>query len=233
MNKRILIHQPGQFGDIVICLPIAYWYFRQGSTVDWLCPRKFHGLFRNIDYCTPVESHQGVYDQVIDLSFGIIRGTSVDEWWTETRSRWQSFINAKYYLAGIPVYERWQIRWERNEKREDALYKMIVAKHGADYILCHEQSGTRVNIPINPETSNMPNLPRVIFEPIEDYNVFDWYKVVLEAFEVRCIDSALCNFVEVIPQCAGKRKHYYDKSRDRGWNKTILANNWNIWRSRA
>jgi len=64
----------------------------------------------------------------------------------------------------------------RNERTR--FYKMIVAKHGADYILCHEQSGTRVNIPINPETSNMPNLPRVIFEPIEDYNVFDWYKVV-------------------------------------------------------
>ena len=226
MNKRILIHQPGQFGDIVICLPIAYWYFRQGSTVDWLCPRKFHGLFRNIDYCTPVESHQGVYDQVIDLSFGIIRGTSVDEWWTRTRLTWQSFINAKYYLADVPVAERWGIRWVRLQDREDALYKLIVAKHGADYVLCHERSGTRVNIP-------MDIADKVLFEPIDDYNIFDWYQVILHAREIHCIDSSLCNLIDVIPDCASKTKFYYDHLSNRQWAKTILTNNWNIVRPTA
>ena len=34
--RRILIIQPGAFGDIVICLPIAQHYAMMGYKVDWL-----------------------------------------------------------------------------------------------------------------------------------------------------------------------------------------------------
>jgi hypothetical protein len=66
----------------------------------------------------------------------------------------------------------------------------------------------------------------VLFEPINDFNVFDWYKVLLHAKEIHCIDSVLCNFIEVVSEFRIIPKVYYDNKADPQWNKTIIRNNW-------
>ena len=123
--KTMLIDQPGRSGDILICLPIAEWYSK-GFEVDWLCPKEYHPLFNHINYCKPVDKISKVYDDVIDMSFGIRQGTVLHEWWIKSRQNWQSFIVPKYLLASVPLYKRWSLHWERNWDKEISLYSKFL-----------------------------------------------------------------------------------------------------------
>jgi len=217
--RRLLIDQPGKFGDILICLPIARWYSK-GWKVDWLCPERFHPIFRNIDYCMPVVEPDGVYDEVMDLSFGIKMGTEVETWWKNTRDYLFSFVEGKYIRARVPLEERWKLVWNRNKDRENSLLKLITNEYGTvDYEVVHNNSEGRFKADIRVNS-------RVLFEPVNDYNIFDWYKVILHAKGIHCIDSVLCNFVEVVPEFKMSNKVYYNNKKDPQWNKTIIRNNW-------
>ena len=217
--KKLLINQPGRSGDIIICLPIAEWYRYLGYEVHWLCPQEYHSLFKYIHCCGPVLKDSLLYDRVIDLSFGLNTNSEIHKWWVAHREQWQSFVTAKYYLAKVPLTERWKLFWYKNEKQALVLYDKIIDKYGKDYIVAHEKSDNRFAVNISVKN-------KVLFEPIEDYNVFDWYIVLQNAKEIHCIDSVLCNFVEIIPTLLEKPKFYYDNKNDPQWNKTLLFNNW-------
>jgi hypothetical protein len=218
--KTLLIDQPGRFGDIIICLPIAKWY-SQWYSVDWLCPERFHSIFENIEYCRPVmETDKNSYTEIVDISFGINMGTEVEDWWQKTRNHLFSFVEGKYIKAGVPLEERWKLEWTRNKDKELALYEFVTKKHGYTYNLVHEKSEGRFEI-------NIPVENKVVFEPIEGYSIFDWYTVINYAKEIHCIDSVLCNLVEVVMNWA-KPKFYYNNKPDPQWNKTIIRNNWRV-----
>ena len=219
MKPSLLINQPGRHGDIIVGLPISMWYSRD-FCVDWFCPEEYHLNFRNIPYCKPVSVQNRKYDAVIDLSFGLRQDSDLHKWWVNTRDGWASFIVAKYYLAKVPLKERWNLIWERDIYREKALLEIVTKQYGTDFTVCHEKThdGTYVSM-------DVPN--KVPFSPIRDFNIFDWYLVLQEAGEIHCIDSVLCNFVEVLPEFVIKKKVYYKAPRNQwSWNNTILTNNW-------
>lgn len=220
MRKRLLIKQPGRYGDILICLPIAKWYFDMGYDIDWLCPKEYHELFRNIDYATPIDSQTNDYHFVLDLAFGINKGTSLHYWWMNSRPTWQSFVSAKYFLAGLPIKYRWNLIWKRDLQREELLYKRIKERCLSDYAVVHESTWDF-------KGSIFTTLPKVLFECIDDFNIFDWYLVLLNSQEIHCIDSSLCNFVDAIPELHSKKKFYYITSKVPSLeDRTILINNW-------
>jgi hypothetical protein len=212
MNKKtLLIDQPGHFGDILICLPIAKWYSEEYD-VEWLCPEVYHNIFRDISYCTPVTENNKLYNKVIDLSFGLRKDREVQSRWKKTQIDLQSFIVLKYMIAEVPLIERWNLTWCSDLIREEDLYKKVIKEHGTDYILTH-------HISVNKNS--------VHFKQIEDYNIFNWYKVIVNAKEIHCIDSLLCNFVEVIPEALKIKKIYYQTSKVPNlWDRTLLINNW-------
>lgn len=216
--KSLLINQPGRHGDILICLPIAK-YYSNVYDIDWLCPKIYHSNFRNINYCKPIESVQKKYDKVIDLSFGLNKNSESHKLWTNTKQKWQSFIILKYVIADVSIIQRWNLSWNRNQEREDLLYKKIIEKYGSDYIVAHEKTH---DFSMNITVEN-----KVLFEPIEDYNIFDWYKVLINSKEIHCIDSSLANFVEVISEFLHIPKFYYrTKKVPNIWDRTLLINNW-------
>lgn len=216
--KKLLLHQPGRFGDILICLPIARFY-SSDYEVHWLCPKVYHSLFRNIDYCVPVEKPGTGYDKVIDLSFGIVTNSELQKWWLRTRDSWKSFVIAKYKIAHVPLLFRWKLVWNRDRNRENALYTRITNSCGSDYSLVHEKSAHRLSVTIPAEN-------KVLFELIEDYNIFDWFKVVLCAREIHCIDSSLANFVEILRPLRKLPKYLYIQKEMPDWNTSIYLNNW-------
>jgi len=215
---RLLINQPGRNGDIIICLPIAKWY-SSTHQVDWLCPQEYHSLFKYIDYCKPILKDSLIYDKVIDMSFGITPGTKLHEWWIKTQSQWQSFIIPKYIIAEVPLQERWNLLWNKNPDKAVSLYNKIINKYGMSYSVVQEHTWDyHINIPVK---------NKVLFEPIEDYSIFDWVIVLLRAKEIHCIDSVLCNFVEVLPPLLNVPKFYYNnRNVNTPYLKTLLVNNW-------
>lgn len=187
MDKTLLIIQPGRFGDIIICLPIAKSYHDKGYKVEWLCPKEYHSLFSNISYCTPVTQIAKTYYDVIDMSFGF--NGAPEAWWQITKPRWESFVEAKYHLARVPLEEKWNLVWDRNEEKENALVKELNLPD--EYIVYHaEGSRGEYNLSL-PE-----GVAHIKFGKVKDYNVFDWYEVLEKAKEIHCIDSVLVNFVD-------------------------------------
>lgn len=221
--KKLLIIQPGHVGDILICLPIAKFYSKEYS-ISWQCPEEYHSIFRNIDYCNPVIYNDGCYDKIIDMSFGLIQ-SNLNVWWEATRPRWQSFIVPKYVIAKVPLMTRWLLEWDRNKEREHALYENVLSLVGDNYTLIHN---TSYDVPITTMNVSGETVP---FIPRGDYNIFDWYKVIINAKEIHCIDSSLSNFVEVIPEALEIRKVYYLTSKvPNQWDRTLLINNWEVMR---
>ena len=219
---KLLLNQPGRFGDILICLPIAHWYAKKYSEVHWFCPKEYHAMFRNINYVKPVEVPDTVYDKIIDLSFGLNRDTELHKRWVESRPTWQSFVSMKYHLANVPITERWRLVWARDVNKERELYEHIVDMFGTKFAVVHE---TTWDSQINMGTT----IPKAIFKPIHDFNIFDWYTVLLQAEEIHCIDSCLCNFVDAIPCLHATKKFYYITPKvPTQADRTILINNWVI-----
>jgi hypothetical protein len=217
-NKTLLINQPGKNGDIIICLPIAKWYSKEYD-VDWFCPEEYHLNFRQIDYCKPVTRIEKQYDKIVDMSFGITQGTDLHRWWENTWHTWQSFIIPKYVIAGVPLLERWNLVWNRDTFREKCLYNIITGKYGTDYVVVNDSaSDIKIDIPVSKNA--------VTFEKIEDYNVFEWYEVLKNAKEIHCLDSLLCNFVDVIPEYLQIPKFFYKSPRWTDVWGAILINNW-------
>lgn len=217
--KKLLINQPGRNGDILICLPIAKWYSDFYDVIEWLCPKEYHINFRNINYCTPVYQTTIKYDKVIDMSFGLNVNTTLHKWWNGTREQWQSFIIPKYIIAEVPLIKRWNLIWTRNGEREDSLYDKVIQEYGKEYAVVQDFTH---DFHMNIKVEN-----KVTFVPYDDYNIFDWYKVLLKAKEIHCIDSCLANFVEVIPELLEKPKYYYPTAKVPSMcDRTLLINNW-------
>jgi hypothetical protein len=53
-KKKLLLIQPGRFGDIIICLPIAKFYHSLGYSIIWPISEHYTEIFRNIDYEVPL-----------------------------------------------------------------------------------------------------------------------------------------------------------------------------------
>lgn len=215
---RVAIIQPGRTGDILITLPIAKLMYDQNCQVFWKCPKEYHDIFQRIHYATPYEAgnHPENIDRYIDLSFGF--GGTPESWWQANKENFDSFVRAKYFLAGVNPAERWNLKWGRNERRERALYMRLV--HHEEYILTHEctHSGRIIEL-------DLPN--KIMFEPVQDFTIFDWYEIINRAKEIHCIDSALANFIEGVPEFWYKKKHIYIGARESfAYLRSIYQNNW-------
>ncbi len=224
---KLLLVQPGRMGDILICLPIAE-HFSRDYDVSWFCPSEFHGLFRNIGYCAPVEAATlRDFDRVVDLSFAMpaelmsaldgYNGHEIAHWWGANHARFDSFVPAKYELAGVPLEKRWKLNWVRDQRRENDLFDLLASER--DYSLCHLQGSSGPRIKLNMEHA-------IEFAPVADFNVFDWYKIATNSAEIHCIDSCLCNFVDVIPHLHDTRKFFYRGRNELRCVDTLLRNNW-------
>lgn len=212
--NKILINQPGRTGDILITLPIAKHYSDQNCLVYWLCPKEYHDLFENIDYATPVTEPVRNAKE-IDLSFGF--GGKMEPWWQQNKQNFESFTVAKYYLAGVSYQKRWDLKFRRNHQKEQALFERVGRQ---DYVLTHE--GTHLGQFIDLQIPG-----KVELMVTDDFNVFDWYKVIEQAKAIHCIDSALSNFIEAVPAFRDKEKHIYLSAREKNYYlRSIYKNNW-------
>lgn len=136
----------------------------------------------------------------------------------------KNWIDMRYFLAKTPLSYRWKFSWIRNEKKEDELLKFIQdfsqKKYGSkQYSISHNYKNNMKNV----EMKNTIN-----FSPIKGYEIYDWYKVLLEAKEISCVDSSLCHFVEVLQELKNKNKYYLgtEELHYFPYMRNILLNNW-------
>ena len=143
--------------------------------------------------------------------------------WLESGRSW---VGLKYHLAEVPLRERWNLQYERNEQKEEALLELIkkyaYKKYKSDnFSIVHTYTGG--NLP----TYTGPN--PIQFGFIKGYEIVDWLKVLENATEIVCVDSCLCHFVEVSPSLNKIKKTYLgtEEKHYTPFMDNILFNNWN------
>jgi len=216
-KQRLLIIQPGKVGDILICAPIAKYYSNE-YFIDWVCPEKYHSMFVSLPYASPVlKANEKDYKVVKDLSFGL--GGKPERWWQQNKEKFNSFVEAKYELAGLPAQFKKNIDYVRNEAKEQELFAKVVGRK-KKYALVHLSSdyGNRAEA--------QTDLTQIEFKPVEGYTVFDWAWVILMATEIHCIDSSLCNFVDMMEETVEPLFYYKTNRVPHQYDETLLTKEW-------
>jgi hypothetical protein len=174
-------------------------------------------MFDYVDYVIPTETIPHEYDELIDLSFGLITNTKLHTEWLKRRPR-QSFVAFKYEIANVPITELRNLVYNRNIKAEDELLELVTRNIEGDFNLVHRISdyGTAIG---------WPGGASIEFTPKQHYTIFDWRKVIKKAKELHCIDSSLVNFADCLYTEAERNYYITDRVPMIG-DRTILTKQW-------
>ena len=200
--KKLLLIQPGAFGDLFVCAPIARRYSKQGYTIDWPVREKFLPTLHYFDYVNPIQISEETfdedwlrsdvmkilplskyYDKVINLAD---RGPHL----TAQRA-WENFEQCKYRISKVPFGEKFNLEWTRNKKKEKQLFKLLGLSDGDEYAVVHRVDSAN-------QVAEIPNINVKIVEvlPIDGFNIPDWFLVFKNAKQIFCIESSVHQFMD-------------------------------------
>jgi hypothetical protein len=202
MRKKLLLIQPGAFGDIFACAPIAKWYADKGYKVYWPVTEKFLPTIKYFNYVVPIVLDDEAlhedwlrsdvmkiipmmeeYDKVINLAD---RGPH-----PTAQHPNENFELCKYRLAQVPFEEKNKLVFSRNKIKEQELFEKMVGEH-KDYAVVHRIASSGEVTPIPPHIS----LPIVEVTVVPNYNIQDWFSIFLNAKEIYCIESSVHQFLD-------------------------------------
>ena len=208
--KKLGIIQPGKIGDIIICLPIAKWYFDRGWSVIWPIHvdliKNFIGYVDYVQFIPLnnfdcIAAHQICFqndcNRVIDLAFTIPGANSYNSDWYLNHNDTLSFDEMKYAIAEVPFEEKWNLSIKRHKASEDSLYyaKMIKGSYPLEsewgHIIRQTSSSDTVKDyawPFDKDiTINISN---------DTGSVFDWLKLLETAKGHVLIESCFSNLLD-------------------------------------
>lgn len=204
-RPKVLIIQPGAFGDIIICAPIAKWYFDKGYEVIWPVQEKYFSHLESIvsKYATPIlieKECTGQGDWLKEASDfarefaepGMEILELSDRNGPLKQKSGENFEQFKYRLADVPFKVKHHLEFKLEPERWKSLARDVGAY--GDYSLVHLESS-------DGEVANIPGDVRyrtVQVQECENYNIVDWYGIVRDAKEIFCVESSFHCFVDGI-----------------------------------
>ena len=216
--KYLGIIQPGRIGDIIICLPIAAYYQRQGYTILWPIPLNllfsFEGIAPDIQFFGLDKDSKTLVDdswrilnklncnKIIDLAFGMQDYKNQKSYYEFLKSG-QKFDVYKYQIAEVPILEKWNLHLNRNFQREDELFNKL--KPSKYYIILHKIGSSQAVKFTLPKKWKKKYQVIKINSDITN-NLFDWLGLIEKADMLLFVDSCFANLVE---QLNLKNKKYF------------------------
>ena len=207
MTKRLGIIQSRGLGDLIIALPIAGHYHRQGYEIYWPICEEFMGSMTQAAPWVkwiPLQPDSGAFfydvpmqrlknfrvDEVICLYQAL---TGHPEFSAEKYFQYTKFDQYKYIRAGVPFLDKWRLSEyiTRDPLREQALYDRLVTN--PNYVVTHlTGSSARATF----DTSMIPQDWQTIEIDQQTDSVFDWLKILEGAQSLIMIDSVFANLVD-------------------------------------
>lgn len=210
MTKRLGIIQSRGLGDLIIALPIADYYKKQGWEVYWPIDQQFLPSMQSaapwVHWIPLVADLRGLY--FYDVPLERLRNLKCDEIITlyqalsslpelSTRPEFQilKFDQAKYHIAQVPFTDKWLLSEiiNRNPQRETALKNKILGAYSGPYCCVHLQGSTAIAAY---DPAWIPENYKIIEITAQTDNIFDWLLLLEEAEAIIAIDSVIANLVD-------------------------------------
>jgi len=207
MGKKLGLIQSRGLGDIIIGLPIANYYRRQGWEVLWPIAEPWAEMMaRSAPWVKwipiTIDSGPFFYDVPMqrlknfkcDEIICLYQALTGQDFHNEVYFQHTKFDQYKYLRAGVPFIEKWQLSQciTRDPVREQALYDRIVTN--PNYVVVHlEGSDHRAGwdpsmIPAGWQTIEITNQ--------QTPNIFDWLLILERAQSLVLVDSVFSNIVD-------------------------------------
>jgi hypothetical protein len=206
---KIRIIQIQRMGDLIITLPIAAWFIRQGHEVYWPVHEVYYDAIRRVapdvkfmpldpDGCTdPLEflyrrpyaflSELGC-ERIIPLNSSLEGADFIDR----KLALALKFDEYKYAHARVPFTEKWNLQLHRDAEREMALHRRLPIT--GPYICVHD-TASDVSAPVHLPASWLARYQIIQVQELTD-SLFDWIYTIERADKLVMIDSSLANLTE-------------------------------------
>jgi len=237
---KVFIGQPGAFGDILICAPIAKYYADQGHDVYWPVGTEQLSMVEQFPYVTPiplpkvalvahVDPREVLFISRIMMGQGLAEDMgaiylNLGDRPTTPRLEDETVEEKKYRIAEVPFEEKYNLSWARNKEKEDSLFNLLAPS--GEYTFAHLDQSDGTSADLEYKEGNV-----VKCVPVEGYNILDWYRVITQASTVYCIESSLQCFVDGLgDQIDDSKKFLLSKTHafttvSEKWNKIYNGRN--------
>ena len=239
---RIGIIQSRGIGDIVIALPIAREYYREGYDIYWPICEEFVTHFENsVPWITwmAVETDPGglfFLDTPLAAlaSVGITEEedmlylyqylSSVPERTDPDLFAMMKFDQYKYAAAGVPFRKKWELAEciTRDPAREQKLYDQLVK---SDRYMVYQQKASDVEYEID-LSGIEPGVQCIEITEATD-SIFDWLKILEGAETMVLIDSVFANLVDQLGIGGNASLNFMRKWNRRVDGNPVLLGAWN------
>lgn len=234
MTFKCLIIQPGAYGDIFVCAPIAYHYHFKGHEIYWPVRKQFMDLLSYFPYVKPILLSDGSlhddwlrsdvmkilptanqYDLILNLAD---RGPHIT---TQTPN--ENFEQTKYRISNVPIEYKKRLVWTRNLKKEQELYDMLCGGC-TEYIVVHREDSQNNKVPLPFETK----LSIIDITQIGSYNIPDWFLILKRAKEIYCIESSVHQFIDGASSFIAAPKYLLRRPQVEQGCRFTISNGWNL-----
>jgi hypothetical protein len=232
---KLMVIQPGAFGDIIICAPIAKHYADLGYDVFWPAREEFHDLLDRFDYVTPILLDEEMLHEdwmrsdtikavkiYEDLNFDYGLNLADRGAGPAMQTENEKFEETKYRLSNIPFSAKHDLVWTRDRKKEDELYSDLVGD-GGDYVLCALQaSDNKIDLP-TPNVVSESGYRLIEMDRRAGFVIFDWYRVIQDAKAIYSLESSFHCFVDGIVNELDVPLYRMQRTPDYWWT---VSNHW-------
>ncbi len=218
---KYVFNQYFGLGDILFCEPIARHFYNEGKNqIFWPIMDRFMWLTHYIKYIDFVPSSSCPIDYE-SLHLGL---TNTDVYFVPLR-----FANPivrklkpyeeepyhmmldKYRMLGLPE-DMWKtLKWERNLKKENKLYNLLVKDK--NYILINSK-WSNGKVPIETDST----FQIINMNILDGFTLFDWAKIIENASEIHTVATSNLFLLETLNLKANKVNIYPRKPRENNFD---------------
>lgn len=136
----------------------------------------------------------------------------------------EHFMLDKYRLLELPLDMWRQLKWRRDEEKENRLFNFLGLHEDSEYTFVNEYYGggfQKIDIPVTGK--------RVYLTKHEGYTLLDWAKVIENARHIKTVETSILYMIEVLNLKAETMKLYSRPPEEKPIGVlNFISNKWEI-----
>lgn len=210
-KKKILIDQPGFWGDIIFVMAIAQKYVNEGYIVDFPVYDEYinasiQKYFPTVNIL-PLSSFENNGYEILINKIDAEEYTILPLRESPNRG-FNRHMENKYTILGLPVDLWREIDITRDYEVEKELLNILEINDGDKFNFInenHQPSFVKKTIPVNNEFRN------VYMEKIKNFSIFDWIGVMERAQTIHTVGTSIIFLLEIL-KANPKEMHIYQRN---------------------